>query len=79
VNLYYLFFGKGEIFLDPTAVYSSKNGENAINNADERQFLWYFRRSPILKYLILGHYRSIMQKEKESIEREVEEYRAKEE
>jgi len=77
VNLYYLFFGEGEMFQDPTALYILQSNEFDANNADVRQFLSDFQRSPILKYLILGHYRSIMQKEKDTIEKEIAEYELK--
>ena len=65
------------MFQDPTVLYIRQSDKFDANNADVRQFLWHFQRSPILKYLILGHYRSIMQKEKDTIEKEITEYESK--
>ncbi len=76
VNLYYLFFGKGEMFLDPTSDYSTRAENFAVNNEDVRKFLWYFGKSRIVQYLILGHFRSILSNEKAAIEKEIEEYKS---
>ena len=78
VNLYYLLFGEGEMFIDRTGTTPANEIEDfAVNREDFKEFMWYFRRSWILQYLMLGHYRTIMQTNRESIEKEVEEYNSR--
>ncbi len=75
VNLYYLLFGEGEMFVGPGLVYSGQADSFAVNNKDVRQFLWYFERSKIVQYLILGQFRSILRNEKTAVEKDIEEYK----
>jgi transcriptional regulator with XRE-family HTH domain len=77
VNLYHLFFGEGEMFTDSTSAFLGSTESFAVNIEEVRQFLFYFERSPIVQYLILGNFRSILRKEKEIIEKEVEEFKSK--
>jgi transcriptional regulator with XRE-family HTH domain len=77
VNLYYLLFGEGEMFIDRTGTPANEIEDFAVNREDFKEFMWYFRRSRILQYLMLGHYRTIMQTNRESIEKEVEEYNSR--
>ncbi len=79
VNLYYLLFGEGEMFLDPTSPYVGRSEDSAGVNKDVRKFLWYFQRSPLVQYFVLGYFRSLLLKEKEAIEHEVKEYEGQEE
>jgi transcriptional regulator with XRE-family HTH domain len=58
VNLYYLFFGKGDMFIDMnSAPITSRIEDFAVNVDDVREFLQYFQQSPTLQYFILNHYR----------------------
>lgn len=69
VNLYYLIFGEGEMFLESLSVFSGLSTHFA-SNPEIKHFLWYFERSPILRHFILGHYRRYMNDERENIERD---------
>lgn len=73
VNLYYLLFGEGDMFLDPMASYIRRVNKFAVNTPDVREFFHYFEHSSLLQYLILAHFKLIMAKEteREAIEKEV--------
>ena len=73
VNLYYLLFGEGDMFLDPMASYIRRVNTFAVNTPDVREFFHYFERSSLLQYLILAHFKLIMTKdvEREAIEKEI--------
>jgi transcriptional regulator with XRE-family HTH domain len=79
VNLHYLLFGEGEMFLSPTTHYSKIVENLSVNRDDVQELLWYFERSPIIQYLMLGYFRTILQKEAAAIKKELEEYKAKKE
>jgi len=71
INLYYLMFGQGEMFLDPAAASSGRMEEYAVNREDVESFLWYFRESRIVQYQVLGYFRSILIREKEALAEEL--------
>jgi hypothetical protein len=74
VNLYYLIFGRGDMFTDPTQSLES-NLESFTGDIEVvKKFLRYFKRSPIVRYLTLGHFHKIMRTDQQSIEKEVEEF-----
>jgi transcriptional regulator with XRE-family HTH domain len=77
VNLHYLLFGEGEMFRSPTTHFSKLVDNLSVSRDDVRELLWYFERSPIVQYMILGYFRSILQKEAGAIKKELEEYKAK--
>ncbi len=72
VNLYYILFGEGEMFIDPTAAPYSRVEKFAANIEDVRDFLYHFERSSILQYFILNQYKTKMIMEKEPIVRDIE-------
>jgi len=69
VNLYYLLFGDGEMFLESLTIGGGLSPYFSTN-LEIKRFLWYFERSPILQHFILGHYRRYMNDERENIERD---------
>jgi len=73
VNLYYLIFGEGDMFLDPTNALLNSSDEFVVNRKEVNDFLWFFKKSKIIQYLILGHFRTIMLQEKDAIEKEINE------
>jgi transcriptional regulator with XRE-family HTH domain len=79
INLYYLFFGEGEMFIDAATSYLNKAKDFATDTEDMRKFFYYFQRSPVLRYLILAHFRISLLKEKEAIEYDLLEYEKKKE
>jgi transcriptional regulator with XRE-family HTH domain len=77
VNLYYLFFAEGDMFINPRRLPNFQGSDFAVDSDDAREFLFYFQRSRILQYFILGHYRTVMQTNREAIEKEAEAYQEK--
>jgi transcriptional regulator with XRE-family HTH domain len=75
VNLYYLLFGEGEMFHDPTAYFDKTSEDFSAKKSDLMKFLWYFRRSSIVQYSVMSQFRSLFLRDKDTIEKEVEEYR----
>jgi len=70
VNLYYLIFGQGEMFLESLSA-GGGFSPHFSSTPEIKRFLWNFERSPILQHFILGHYRRYMNDEREAIERDV--------
>jgi len=73
VNLYYVLFEEGDMFIDP--IFSSYNRARryAVNVDDVREFLYHFERSPFLQYFIMELYQKKMLAEKDLILRQIEE------
>ena len=70
VNLYYLLFGEGEMFLEPLSIgggFSRYSG----SNPEMKRFIWYFERSPIVQHFILGQFRRYINDEREIIDNDV--------
>ncbi len=74
INLYYLLFGEGEMFTESGSGYSPGLTKYAVSNSEVNRFLWYFERSPIVQYFILGQFRRFFQQEKKEIELDIENY-----
>jgi len=74
VNLYYLMFGEGEMFLDPAGSVFKNMGNILVNREEVSRFLWYFERSPLVQFSTMSNFRSILRREKETIEQEAAEY-----
>ncbi|MCP4230071.1 MAG: helix-turn-helix transcriptional regulator, partial [bacterium] len=49
VNLYYLLFAEGDMFLDPTRAYTNRMEKFAMNIPEVRRFFNYFERSPFVQ------------------------------
>jgi len=47
VNLYYLIFGEGDMFLGPVQLFSRKLGKNVVNKVQIERFLHYLAHSPM--------------------------------
>lgn len=77
INLYYLLFGEGPITRDPNYSIDPAEEDFAVNLEDVRKFLWHFKRSHFVQLMMLGYFRTIMRKEKETINQEIEEYEEK--
>ena len=70
VNLYYLIFGEGEMFLEPLSIGAGLSRHSGIK-PEMKRFIWYFERSPIVQYFILGQFRRYINEERDAIERDV--------
>lgn len=75
VNLYYLMFGEGEMFIGEKVATLSKS--LAVDEKKMQRFLDRLQKSPILQYYILAMYSSFNYKENEAIEAEIMEYNKK--
>jgi transcriptional regulator with XRE-family HTH domain len=72
VNLYFVLFGEGDMFISPTASSYFRASKFAVNLEDVRDFLYHFERSPILQYFILSQYKTRMMSEGDMILKEIE-------
>jgi transcriptional regulator with XRE-family HTH domain len=72
VNLYYLLFGRGDMFIGLEEGVAAVLKEHARRNPEVEKFLWYFEKSPIVQYYLLGQFRRFMQKEKDDVDRDIE-------
>ena len=72
VNLYYVIFNVGEMFLDPAASIYHSNKKYAVNPDDIRKFLYYFERSPLFQYEIMSIFKTALLRNKELFEEEIE-------
>lgn len=75
VNLNYLMFGEGEMFMGEKPV--SNNGGYAANSEDVKWLFHHFERSPLVQYYLLSTYTTFYHKEKEIIDLQLEEYEKK--
>jgi hypothetical protein len=48
-----------------------------VNREEVDRFLWYFNRSPIVQFLTLANFRTVLRKDKEAIDLEISESDAK--
>ena len=79
VNLYYLLFGFGDMFLDPVQTLSRRRPKNMVKKEEIERFLHYFEHSNIAQLQILSNFIAIYQKYKEDIEKEIAETLSKNE
>jgi transcriptional regulator with XRE-family HTH domain len=75
VNLYYLIFGEGEMFIEP-----GKRTDMAIleelagSSKHIRKFLYYFERSDIIRFFILSQFKYKFMLDRELIDKELVEF-----
>jgi transcriptional regulator with XRE-family HTH domain len=74
VNLHFVFFGEGEMFLGAGRRYIQKVNFKGGSSEDLRKFFWYFDRSSIVHYHILSAFNSKLVEDISNIEKEVGEY-----
>ncbi len=77
VNLYFLLYGKGNVFLDPfdDSVGNSEDPKGHIENL--KHVLWYIERSPMLMYAVMSFATRFIYENKSSIDSEIERYNNK--
>jgi transcriptional regulator with XRE-family HTH domain len=76
-NLYYLFYGKGEMFTKGIGFTDFLRIENLVVDREEFiKMLKYCDQSPLVQYLMLGHFRRILRLDSEAIQQEIEENKA---
>jgi len=71
-NLYWLLFGQGEMFFNPGLISMDQYPEPS-NRKEIDKFLKHFHMSQIVRYSVLSNYYSLMSKERENVEKEIEE------
>ncbi len=78
VNLYYLYFGTGEMFGEhaekSTGLLADDFSDSIINQDEFKRFLDHLRRSPFMMLSVLSHYRYILSKESDVINKDLETY-----
>jgi len=75
VNIYYLLFGKGAMFKPPTI--EKDIMEEAVGDLAEflKDFLFYFKRSPILRYEMMRFFRTFMIENERVVQRDIQKTR----
>ena len=74
LNLYYIIYGEGEMIMEPGKQENLEVlAELAASSPDIGRFLQYFQNSEIIRYYILGQFKSKILMEKELIEKELAE------
>lgn len=74
VNLYYLVYGEGKMFLESDrSSYLLDLEKLADNNPDIKRFLEYFLKSAIIRYYLLKEFNTKITVEKDLIEKELKE------
>lgn len=79
INLYYLMFGRGEIFENPLMEFLTDLEEKdmAVRAGEVKRFLEYFGKSMQVQFNILDHFEKMMRTSESEIEKEIE-FREKE-
>jgi len=77
VNLYWLLYGQGEMFLDPAILLGVQSGKYYIKTDEVRNFLWYYQRSAIVQHSTMAHFYTLLIQQKQNIEKEIREYEDK--
>jgi len=72
-NLYWLLFGQGEMFFNAGLISIDRNPPESSQRKEIDKFLKHFHLSQIVRYSVLSHFYSLMIKERENIEKEIEE------
>ena len=73
VNLYYLVYGTGEMFIDSSHPFFRSRASFLVKDEEVRRFFSYFEHSPLVQFLILARFRNILQTDKDTIEKELAE------
>jgi DNA-binding XRE family transcriptional regulator len=74
VNLYWLLFRQGEMFLDPAILLDGQCSNYYVKTGEVRNFLWYYQRSAIVQHSTMAHFYTLMIQQKQNIEEEIREY-----
>lgn len=75
VNLYYLVFGEGEMFIEPGKYTDLEILEDLVSSSSHiRKFLYYFERSDIIRFFVLSQFKQKLMSDKEMIEKEIAEF-----
>jgi DNA-binding XRE family transcriptional regulator len=74
VNLYWLLYGQGEMFLDPAILLGGQVGKYYVETGEVRNFLWYYQRSAIVQHSTMAHFYTLLIQQKQNIEKEIREY-----
>jgi transcriptional regulator with XRE-family HTH domain len=73
VNLYYLLFGEGDMFIEPEFFRMILADDMTIDKDQVRTFFRHFSQSPSLQLLTIAYYRKVMVIEKSIIQKEIDE------
>lgn len=76
-NLYYMYFGKGKMFVDLAITSTVSEEDFVIDIEDVRKLYEHFEKSPYVQYSMLHHLRSLMLRQGDVVEKEIEEFEKK--
>jgi hypothetical protein len=76
VNLYWLLYGQGEMFLDPATLLNGQF-QNQAKTEDVHNFSWYCQRPATVQHFIMAHFYTPLIQQKQHIEKESQEYEDK--
>jgi len=71
VNIYYLLFGEGEMFIEPGKDQFRQLEVLANRNEGIRKFLYYFEKSAIFRYIIMGNAEEVLIENFQRIDKEI--------
>jgi hypothetical protein len=75
VNLYYLVFGEGEMFIEPGKRTDMVILEELAGNSSHiRKFIYYFERSDIIRFFLLSQFKHKLMLDREMIDKEISEF-----
>ncbi|MCP5047752.1 MAG: helix-turn-helix transcriptional regulator [bacterium] len=73
VNIYYVMFGQGDMFIDPQLPRFFDNGKKYWVNPDEvRSFLYYFEQSRLFQYEVMADFRKKFMKTQDVFDKDIE-------
>lgn len=72
VNLYYVLFAEGDMFIDPAIASFHNKRRYAVDIEDVRNFFYYFERSSIFQYDVMKYFKTKLFKEKKTYQEEIE-------
>ncbi len=71
VNIYYLLFGEGEMFIEPGKDRFRQLEVLANRNEGIRRFLYFFEHSAIFRYIIMGNAEEVLIENFQRIDKEI--------
>lgn len=72
VNLYYVMFNEGDMFIDAALSFHQNKKKYAVDVEDVRDFFYYFERSSIFQYEVMKFFKTKLLREKEIFQEEID-------
>ncbi len=71
VNPYFILLGLGDMFILLEDLKKNFPVNFFVKDQDSREFFWYFEKSSIVRYFMMGHFKTLLLKEYDLIIKEV--------